>query len=167
MKLVEVVILVGSQCLSPVQLGVGQTEAGKVPCAVLIRQDPETADIEIVPRAAATDPNVIAMLVKPRAYAPTIVPASAEDVTGSITAPRPVPEAGEPGRVIEASAETLDEVPVPKARPLLSAKPKYSAAASRTRRAASAKRTDSCGSYRAVWYTNKEGRRRYRCVKAG
>ena len=56
MKLVEVVILVGSQCLSPVHSAPGLTEAGKVPCAVLIRQDPQTADVEFVPQAAATDP---------------------------------------------------------------------------------------------------------------
>ena len=54
MNLVEVVILVGAQCLSPMQSGPGVTEVGKVPCAVLIRQDPATADVEIVPAAAAT-----------------------------------------------------------------------------------------------------------------
>jgi hypothetical protein len=28
-------------------------------------------------------------------------------------------------------------------------------------------RSDACGSYRAVWYINKDGRRKYRCEKAG
>lgn len=176
MKLVEVVILVGSQCLSPVQSAPGLTEVGKVPCAVLIRQDPQTADVEIVPQAAATDPDVVAMLVRPRspepaAGQPTIVPASAEedDVTASIKLPRPVPDTGEAAKVIEASAETVEDVVAPKPRPVVSAAKQKAAApaAPRTKRSASAKRSDSCGSYRAVWYTNKDGRRRYRCVKAG
>lgn len=49
MNLVEVVILFGAQCLSPLESGSGLTEAGKVPCAVLIRHDPPTAAVEIVP----------------------------------------------------------------------------------------------------------------------
>lgn len=162
MKLVEVVILLGSQCLSPVQSGDGVTDVGKVSCAVLIRQDPQTADVEIIPPSAATDPDVIAALVKPRTH--SIVPTAAEDVTGGIVAPWPVPETGMPGKVIEASAETLEEVPLPKPRPAVSVQ-KQKPVAARAKRVA--KRADSCGSYRAVWYTNKEGRRRYRCVKAG
>lgn len=167
MKLVEVVILVGSQCISPLQAGDRLTDAGKVSCAVLIRQDPQTADIEIVPRAAATDPDVVALLARPRREAATIVPASAEDVTGSITLPRPVPDTASPGRVIEASAETVSEVVLPKLRPAMSTKQTKSEPSTRARQASTRKRTDSCGSYRAVWYTNKEGRRRYRCVKSG
>ena len=56
MNLVEVVILLGAQCLSPMEQGPGLTVVGKVPCAVLIRHDPPTAAVEIVPPSAATDP---------------------------------------------------------------------------------------------------------------
>ena len=71
-------------------------------------------------------------------------------------------------RVIEASAETVpeEEVAIPRPRPVVSAKRKV-AAAKPHRAATAARRSDSCGSYRAVWYTTKDGRRRYRCVKAG
>lgn len=171
MKLVEVVILVGSHCLSPMESGAGLTEVGKVPCAVLIRQDPQTSDVEIIPSSAATDPDVIAMLVKPRpeepSAPPTIVPAAAEDITGSIDLPKPVPDSGVEGRVIEATAETLEDVAVPKPRPVAAPKKQRSDAATAKPVKTSARRTDSCGSYRAVWYTNKSGHRRYRCVKAG
>ncbi|WP_421694349.1 hypothetical protein [Aestuariivirga sp.] len=148
MKLVEVVILVGSQCLSPLQHGDGITDAGKVHCAVLIRQDAETGDIEIIPRSAATDPDVIAMLVKPRAAdAP-------DDVTGSLTVPRAVPRMAAM-QVLPAGDEEVDvAVPTPKPDP------------APRKRVSSARRTDACGSYRAVWYTNKSGHRKYRCVKA-
>lgn len=154
MKLVEVVILVGSQCLSPIQSGDGVTEVSKVPCAVLIRQDPATNDIDIIPQSAATDPNVIAMLVKPRR------PDAPDDVTGSLTAPRPVPQTNVTEvRVTPAADDEVEEVVQPK--------PKPGAAPPRKKAAAAVRRTDNCGSYRAVWYTNKSGHRKYRCVKAG
>lgn len=158
MNLVEVVILVGVQCLSPIESGPGLTEVGKVPCAVLIRQDPRTADIEIIPPAAATDPAVIAMLVKPHA-APVLkadrqpVPAD-DDITGSIT---PAPP-----RIVPTSAAVEADVVTPSPKPVLK---KKRAARPVSRRAAS--RSNACGSYRAVWYTAKDGHRKYRCVKAG
>lgn len=151
MKLVEVVILVGSQCLSPLQPGHGVTEAGKVPCAVLIRQDPKTSDIEIVPHSAATDPDVIAMLVKPRTFE------GPDEATGSTTAVAAMPRMTEV-KVTPASDEDI-QVAVPKPRPVVKA-----ASSPRVR---VSERRDRCGSYRAVWYTSKAGHRKYRCVKAG
>lgn len=161
MNLVEVVILVGAQCLSPMESGPGLTEVGKVPCAVLIRQDPQTADIEIVPQSAATDPDVVAMLVKPRGDVPVLksdrvalAPAD-DEITGSVSrAPLIVP----------TSAEVDTEVATPKPKPV--AKKRHAAKPVSVRKRA-ATRGDVCGSYRAVWYTNKDGRRKYRCVKSG
>lgn len=164
MNLVEVVILVGAQCLSPVESGPGITEAGKVPCAVLIRHDPDTAEIDIVPASAATDPDVIAMLVKPRAAAHAMKGdrqvaevAAGKDRTGSITrAPRIVPA---------SAAGVPDEQAPEKAKPAVKKKRVEKPAAQRKHTAAA--RGTACGSYKAVWFTNKEGRRRYRCVKSG
>lgn len=159
MTLVEVVILLGSQCLSPLESGGGLTEATKVPCAVLIRHDPQTAEVEIVPPSAATDPALIAMLVKPREGAPAgkvdrLVLADHDDITGSITrAPVVIPASA----AVEPAASV-----VPKPKPVMKKKRDAKPAAKRK-----VARSDACGSYRAVWYTNKDGRRKYRCVKAG
>jgi len=156
MNLVEVVILVGAQCLSPMESGEGVTEVGKVRCAVLVLQDPATAEVDFVPPSAATDPAVIAMLVKPRPGAPPpksdSLAATDGPVIGSISrAPRIVPTSG--------GVDAEDE---PGPGPPSTAGKKSSA-----KPAAARKRSDTCGSYRAVWYTNKEGRKRYRCVRQG
>lgn len=161
MNLVEVVILLGAQCLSPMEQGPGLTVVGKVPCAVLIRQDPQTAAIEIVPRSAATDPAVIAMLVKPAAT-PVIkadrqVARVGDDITGSIT---PAPP-----RIVPTSAEVQPELATPKPKPTV--KKTRVAKAAVKKRVAVTRRSDACGSYKAVWYTNKDGHRKYRCVKTG
>lgn len=152
MNLIEVVILVGSQCLSPIELGAGTTEAAKVQCAVLVRQDPDTEAVEIVPPAAATDPEVIAMLVRPdRGVA---------DAAGDAekTSLRPVSEV-EDGRGAPVSTGTLSGKKMQERNP--------ATVVSSGKKRTSARRSDVCGSYRPVWYTNKYGRRKYRCVRAG
>ncbi|MCB1377756.1 MAG: hypothetical protein KDK89_05220 [Alphaproteobacteria bacterium] len=58
MKLVEVVILVGSQCISPLQHTANETVAGKVSCAVLIHQDTEKNLLMATPAAAVSHPRV-------------------------------------------------------------------------------------------------------------
>ncbi len=151
MTLIEVVILAGVQCLSPVETAGSKTIAAKVPCAVLIRLDRETGDVDFTPPAAATNPQVIAMLVKPG-------PQENPDVPGQIAEgdaqepPLPPPK---PARVEKASA----------ASPAKSVERRKTLAAVKTQRRA--RRKDSCGSYKAVWYTNKQGRRKYRCVRVG
>ena len=160
MTLVEVVILVGAQCLSPLESGPGLTVAGKVPCAVLIQHDPLTAAVEIVPPSAATDPALIAMLVKPR---PAAIFASKmdrqiavdDDITGSIT---PAPAARP--RIVATSDG-------PRVKSTVTQQKSRTQKASVSRKKVVARRTDGCGSYRAVWYTNKDGRKKYRCVKSG
>lgn len=149
MTLIEVVILAGVHCLSPVETAGTKTIAAKVPCAVLIRLNRETGDVDFTPPAAATNPQVIAMLVKPL----------------------PGDDADPSGEIAEGDAQ---EVPLPPPKPeVIKKKTATSPAKSAERRKTAAKkqrragRKDRCGSYKAVWYTNKEGRRRYRCVRTG
>lgn len=156
MNLIEVVILVGAQCLSPMEQGPGLTVIGKVPCAVLIRQDPQTSDIDIVPPSAATDPQVIAMLVKPKpgnaiSKMDRLPVTAADDITGSVTKPPP--------RIVPASGAVEPPDTARKAKPAPGKKQVAAARPSQTGR------RDACGSYRAVWYTSKTGHRKYRCVK--
>ena len=156
MKLIEVVILVGSQCLSPIDVGVGVTEAAKVQCAVLIRQDPATEAVEIVPRTAATDPDVIAMLVKPSMIRAADDAAQPQETLADGSAKqRPRLRAANSDRT-ETSALSGRKMQA-----------RNAAAVAGRGKKTSARRTDICGSYKAVWYTNKQGRRKYRCVRAG
>jgi hypothetical protein len=148
MTLIEVVLLSGVHCLSPVEEAKAATIVAKVPCAVVIRLDDKTGDVDFTPPAAASNPQVIAMLVKP-----------------------PAEEALPVAEVAKGDAE---EAPPPKlnvTRKKTAASPakpverrKLASAAKKQR---SAKRKDACGSYKAVWYTNKSGHRRYRCVRTG
>jgi hypothetical protein len=155
MTLIEVVILAGAQCLSPVQEARGTTEAGKVPCAVLIRMDQQTGDVEFTPPAAATDPQVIAMLIQPD-------PAGAD------------PQGEGDAQVAEAALVSVktnrEAAPVrEKAKPLAKASSPRKAVrdGSVVKKQRRARRGDACGSYKAVWYTNKQGRRKYRCARQG
>jgi pyruvate/2-oxoglutarate dehydrogenase complex dihydrolipoamide acyltransferase (E2) component len=152
MNLIEVVILAGVQCLSPVEAAEGTTIVGKVPCAVLIKLDEETGKVDFTPPSAASNPQVIAILVKPGgADAPA---ASAPDETPTA----------------EGDAQDQPEAQKPELREKRAAKPakppeRRKLASARKERVA--KRKDACGSYKAVWYTNKEGRKKYRCVRTG
>ena len=167
MRLIEVVILAGSHCVSPMQGGDGITEVVKVPCAVMVRHDAATDAVEIVPAAAATDPQVIAILVNPGTV-PTAAMAEASDEV-SAKGDRAVSEdEGDGGDVIP--------IATPRVKPVRSeatelAKEKTQSRVKRTAQArkkpATRKLADRCGSYRAVWYTAKDGHKRYRCVKSG
>ena len=155
MRLIEVVILAGSHCISPMQGGEGITEVVKVPCAVMVRHDAATDAVQIVPSAAAADPQVIAILVKPdTAPAAAMAEASAEV---SPKGDRAMPEE-EGGEVVP--------IAMPRVKPVSS----EAAEQARDKTQSRVKRTklaDRCGSYRAVWYTAKGGHKRYRCVKSG
>lgn len=168
MNLIEVVILAGAQCLSPIQSADAATVAGKVPCAVLIHMNPDTGDVEFTPPTAATDPQVIASLVKTEdadSTAMEMAPGGPTPEGDTIEVPpKPAPPEAkvEDEKLVETgTAKTPDRVKSTKQE-----KRRVSTQAA-TKRQRSAKRRDSCGSYKAVWYTNKEGRRKYRCVKAG
>jgi hypothetical protein len=165
MNLIEVVILAGAHCLSPVEAAPATTIAGKVPCAVLIRLDEETGNVEFTPPAARSNPQVIAMLVKPgQPEEPAGDTAAAPVAEGDSQEPAPAAEAA-----LDAKQEGKPQVKRAKqaeeARPAKKAERRKTASATRKQRAR--KRNDACGSYKAVWYTNKEGRRKYRCVRTG
>lgn len=152
MNLIEVVLLAGVQCMSPVQPAEGTTVLGKVPCAVLIRLDEDTGDVDFTPPSAASNREVIALLVKTDDVEVPAIPEPEEDTTA------------------EGDAQDLPVAPKPQAREKSEEKPvktperRKTAAAKRKR---VSQRNDSCGSYKAVWYTNKQGRRKYRCVRSG
>jgi hypothetical protein len=138
MTLIEVVILAGAQCLSPVQEARGSTEVGKVPCAVLIRMDQKTGDVEFTPPAGA-DPQGEGDAQEDEA---TPVPIKTNrEAAPAPERPKPIAKAGSSRKAARATP-----------------------AARKQRRA---RRGDACGSYKAVWYTNKQGRRKYRCVRQG
>lgn len=141
MTLIEVVLLTGLHCVSPVEEARSATIAGKVPCAVVIRMDDRTGEVDFNPPAAATNPQVIAMLVKQP----------------------PQDQATLPGEFAEGDGQEAQ--PAPKPREIEKEKPRKLAVAAKKQR--QAKRRDRCGSLRAVWYTRKDGRRKYRCVRAG
>lgn len=165
MDLIEIIFLAGAQCVSPLQTADGITEANKVACAVMVKQDQETSAIEIVPSYAATNPNVIALLgrsirvAKPRPIVAEIRPASA--------APEAIPVLAQQVAIDQAKqAEHVGPAAITKVR--MSNRQKLRETAGLTvgrKKTAARKLPDKCGSYKAVWYTNKEGRRKYRCVR--
>lgn len=167
MNLIEVVILAGVHCLSPVETADGATVAGKVPCAVLIHMNEQTGDVEFMPPAAATDPQVIASLVRSEEaetatleIAPDGPQPEGDTQDAPLPVPKPTEKAATEDTAREKPAKNADRVEPPR-------KPERRKIATATKKRSAAKRRDACGSYKAVWYTNKEGRRKYRCVKTG
>lgn len=85
MKLVEVVILVGSQCISPLQHNPHMTEAGKVDCAVLIHRDTESGAFAVVPPEAFVHPEVRIALER------NLKPGDTSSVRSAAAEPAPPP----------------------------------------------------------------------------
>ncbi len=80
MKLVEIIILAGTQCASPITPGHLASDVSKVPCAVVIERDTETRSISVQPPELANHPKVRLALAKPVAAPPmaaTIAPSAA------------------------------------------------------------------------------------------
>ena len=165
MNLIEIIFLTGTHCISPLQSGDRVTEVAKVSCAVVVKQDPHSASVEIFPRAAATDPVVIALLGKSIRWPVSPIPAV------SFTTPNP--RMNTAVQLISSEGELEPQKPRPVAAPaplVRQVKPQESQEAVgltvNRKRSTLRKPKDQCGSYRAVWYTNKEGRRKYRCVRS-
>ena len=59
MRLVEVVMLMGAHCVSPVEHSQMMTEATKVQCAVVIEKDTDQGTLTVTPQEAATNPQVV------------------------------------------------------------------------------------------------------------
>ena len=153
MTLIEVIILAGAHCVSPIRVDGTVTEVNKVPCAVIIRMDQQTGSVQFAPPAAATDPEVIAMLVKPERDAAAAAVAPATDSPGA---------EGDAPDGIAAVQEPLPAKKQAASAPQKKKIVKNTARLGRAEKAASkrqtARRRDVCGSARAVWYTNKNGR---------
>lgn len=60
MRLVEVVMLMGAHCVSPVEHSQMMTDAAKVQCAVVIEKDTDKGTMTVTPAQAAGDPQVMA-----------------------------------------------------------------------------------------------------------
>lgn len=189
MKLIEVVVLMGAHCISPVQSSEAATDVAKVQCAVVIEKDTDAGTIRIVPAGASREPQVAAVLERldgdsPAAAASgtTIQPAFAPPGSAAaavpdkaLTSPAPPPAPAAPAAAEEpsteaASAEPAADVEDAPAKPEKPAPPvKAKAKKDKTEKpAAAAKPSSKCkGSAQPKWYTNDEGRRKYRCVLPG
>jgi hypothetical protein len=180
MKLVEVVVLIGAQCISPVQTTAGLTEAAKVQCAVVIEKDTIARTIRIVPAAASTHPQVTAVLerldntapagamIEPAAAPPTPAPAARTPLASPALQPAPETTAAGAAPAEAAEVAVPAEAKVSEKDTKLEAKAPAPRKAKAPKDQASAKPSSQClGSAKPKWYTNAEGRRKYRCVKAG
>lgn len=184
MKLIEVVVLLGAQCISPVQHTGTATEAAKVQCAVVIEKDTEAGTLRIVPAGASRAPEVVAVLERLKGDPQTIEPAAAPPATqeqapapataAAIAPPPPLASAAaEPPAAASTSAaeEKPEPEPVKAVKPKKTQKPaaKAKVAPSQEAKQAEKQATKSqCrGEAKPKWYTNAEGRRKYRCVVPG
>lgn len=165
MRFIEVIVLMGAHCVSPVQHTPTMTEAGKVQCAVVVEKDTETGEVKVTPEAASMDPQVAAVVQKLANEAagsamrpePTIVPVGAPPASPQskpsppaaleVDAPQPEPQEADQAPEAPAAAEeqTAKAPTPPKEKP---------------------NRLQCKGGAVPKWYTTAEGRRKYRCVKA-
>jgi hypothetical protein len=92
MKLIEVVVLMGAQCISPVQHSQAVTEAAKVECAVVVEKDTDAGTVKVLPPSEADNPKVVAVLQRFKtenvAARMRIEPASAPPALQQASTPR-------------------------------------------------------------------------------
>lgn len=125
MKLIEVVVLMGAQCISPVQHSQAVTEAAKVECAVVVEKDTDAGTVKVLPPSEADNPKVVAVLQRFKtgniAARMQIEPTSAPPMQQQAAAPRkplalaapiapPAPETAAPDT---AEADAIAEPPPP------------------------------------------------------
>lgn len=179
MKLIEVVVLLGAQCISPVQHVDAVTEVGKVQCAVMVEQDTGTGRVTVTPREAADRPEVAAVLKRiadgnaagpapgtmiTPAWAP---PASQQNAPKVKPLSPTKPEAAStPAPSTEPKAETAKEPqtkpgPAPAMKPAAAKKKDTAKTKSATRSANACK-----GGAEPQWYKTADGKKKYRCVRA-
>lgn len=192
MRLIEVVMLVGAHCVSPVEHTEMTTDATKVQCAVVMEKDTERGTLTVTPREAASNPLVAAAVERFR-LAPTdgpggtrIVPAWAAagspateikrpaqppaSVAATVTAapPPPVSEAPTTASDAQEAEQKLATLspPPPKVSPAKPATAPRVKKPAKAQAAAAAKPGSQCkGSAVAKWYKTADGRKKYRCVK--
>lgn len=109
MRLVEVVMLMGAHCVSPVEHGQLMTEAAKVQCAVVIEKDTDAGTVTVTPPESRVNPQVMAALERmgPVATdaphpATVIVPAWAPAGSPTTEIKPPVAKATVPAALAEA-----------------------------------------------------------------
>ena len=201
MKLIEVVVLTGIQCVSPVQTAPAVTEAQKVWCAVIVQGDSDTSAIAVTPREQMLDPAVksaisrmqlafnpgakpapqqpggltvaevpvpappAALRVRPSASAAAMTQiAKSPDALPPAETPVPVADTGSDGDAGSAPEPAAARTPEAKTAALDPVAPEPPAPAKK--KTSPKKRSDVCrNGTRAVWYTNKDGRRKYRCSR--
>lgn len=107
MRLVEVVMLMGAHCVSPVEHSQMMTDAAKVQCAVVIEKDTDKGTLTVTPPEAAGDPQVAAAVARFDAAASStrIVPARAPAGSPAVeTRPAPVAKLAVPPPVAPSAA---------------------------------------------------------------
>ena len=122
MKIVEIIVLMGTQCVSPIQHTPSMTEVSKVQCAVVIEKDSVTNTVEVSPPAAVNHPTVseaMARLSKQSLPAVAAVPAAQPfRIVPAAVAPREAeaqvlpPKPLEPASVPDAVPEIARPAPV-------------------------------------------------------
>ena len=139
MRLVEVVMLVGAHCVSPVEHSQMMTDATKVQCAVVIEKDTEQGTLKVTPEAAARDPQVAAAMDRFRAapvdpmnaastrIVPAWAPAGSPATEVKAPAANPVPPPQQPSAT--AAEPIPDEAAQNTAEPAPEAAPPAAAAA--------------------------------------
>jgi hypothetical protein len=168
MKLIEIVVLMGAHCVSPVQHTTNATEAGKVHCAVVIEKDTQDGTLRIVPVGASREPEVVAVLnrLDTPAPAPTIAPAAGPPVSAAVTPaiapPPPLAAAPQP-----SVAEAVAPAGAAGAEPQAEATKAAAKDEPDTKQAEQNTKSKCRGEAKPKWYTNAEGRRKYRCVVPG
>ena len=170
MKIIEVVVLLGAHCISPVQHADAVTEVGKVQCAAMVEQDTVTGRVTVTPREAALQPAVKAVLQRIAAGSAAgaepgtrIEPAWAKPAAQqSAPAQKPLES---PKTVTSATATAPAEAETPAPAPVKRSAAEKKKAAAKTK---SAKRgANQCkGGAAPEWYTTAEGKKKYRCVRA-
>jgi hypothetical protein len=140
MRLVEVVMLMGAHCVSPVEHSQMLTEAAKVQCAVVIEKDTDRGTMTVTPPAAASDPQVMAAISRFQA-------APADTLTGSGTrivpawAPAGSPTVEiKPPVAVPAPIAPRAEAGVQEAKPAAEAAPQQTSTAASTKQASAPER---------------------------
>ncbi|MCA3574600.1 MAG: hypothetical protein IOC86_11835 [Aestuariivirga sp.] len=182
MKLIEIVVLLGAQCISPVQHSAATTEVQKVQCAVVIERDTAAGTVRIVPAGASTRPEVVAVLDRidgdeGQRIAPAAAPPPDPTAPAQAAVAEPAPAIAPPPDQVTAAAEkpvkdaspaaeAVKAEPAPAAE--LEPKPAAQTSAETAGEAPAPGIETRCkGKAVARWYTNDEGRKKYRCVLPG
>lgn len=164
MRLIEVVVLMGAHCVSPVQHTPTMTEAGKVQCAVMVEKDTETGLVKVTPETAAQDSRVAAAILKLNAET-----AGAPEQPGTTIVPVGAPPGqSKPQATPPPATPTPDQAvasPPPAAPAEIAPSPAGTEPVKPEAPQKEKQDTLQCkGGAVPKWYKAADGHRRYRCV---